>query len=274
MTVSKTIASLDNPWGCTIRGSDSAHRPSAVFQKVDRQPRTLLWLIESQDVAADAGEPLQSDVNEEIVQAVGPLCRVDRVELGWPTLRIGHCPALLIQSPPKSAKPWSWHCSAEEPNDEPRPERSWVSKDVVRSVRRHRRTQRRAKIARRCLVRATCQRLVGTSFGCLALTNSKRLWGLPSGSGKGWTPVAAMMRTFMVPFYGDSIEAARDTRDGSFYVSIRRVCENLGIALSSQLEKLKGYHWATTCVDDRQVASTSGNSENLRSCRSPRCRPG
>lgn len=65
------------------------------------------------------------------------------------------------------------------------------------SVRRHRRTQRRAKIARRCLVRATCQRLVGTSFGCLALTNFKRLWGLPSGSGKGWTPVAAMMRTFM-----------------------------------------------------------------------------
>jgi hypothetical protein len=38
---------------------------------------------------------------------------------------------------------------------------------------------------------------VGTSFGCLALANSKTVWGLPSGSAKGWTPVAAMMRIFM-----------------------------------------------------------------------------
>jgi hypothetical protein len=61
-----------------------------------------------------------------------------------------------------------------------------------------------------------------------------------------------------VPFYGDSIEAARDTQDGSFHVSIRRVCENLGIDFSSQFQKLKGYHWATTvkitvvAQDDKQ----------------------
>jgi len=56
---------------------------------------------------------------------------------------------------------------------------------VRRFGRSDRRAQRRARIARRCLVRATCQRLVGTSFGCFTLTNSKTLWGLPSGSGKG-----------------------------------------------------------------------------------------
>jgi hypothetical protein len=77
------------------------------------------------------------------------------------------------------------------------PRRSLRTVAVLRASVRHRRTQRLARIARRCLVRATCQRLVGTSFGCLALTNSQTLWGLPSGSGKGWTPVAAMTRTFM-----------------------------------------------------------------------------
>ena len=53
------------------------------------------------------------------------------------------------------------------------------------------------EFARRCLVRPTCRRLVGTSFGCLALANSETLWGRPSVSGKGWTPVTAMIRTFM-----------------------------------------------------------------------------
>jgi hypothetical protein len=48
-----------------------------------------------------------------------------------------------------------------------------------------------------------------------------------------------------VPFYGDSIEAAHDTRDGSHFVSIRRVCENLNIDFSDQLRKLKDVHWAT-----------------------------
>jgi hypothetical protein len=51
-----------------------------------------------------------------------------------------------------------------------------------------------------------------------------------------------------VPFYGDSIEASRDPRDGSFYVPIRRVCENLGITTQRQLEKLKGWHWATVSM--------------------------
>ena len=41
---------------------------------------------------ADAGEPLQGDLNEEIVQAVGPLRWEDRVELGWHPFRIGHSP--------------------------------------------------------------------------------------------------------------------------------------------------------------------------------------
>jgi hypothetical protein len=58
-------------------------------------------------------------------------------------------------------------------------------------------------IARRCLVRATFHRLLGTSFRCLALANSKTLWGLPSGSGKGWTPVAVMMRTSWPAFTGN-----------------------------------------------------------------------
>jgi hypothetical protein len=52
------------------------------------------------------------------------------------------------------------------------------------------------KSARRCLLRAIYQRLAGASFGCPALANSITLWGFPSGSGKGWMPVAAMMRTF------------------------------------------------------------------------------
>jgi hypothetical protein len=49
-----------------------------------------------------------------------------------------------------------------------------------------------------------------------------------------------------VPSYGHLIEAARDTQDGSFYVAIRRACENLGIDSDSQLQKLKDHHWATT----------------------------
>jgi hypothetical protein len=45
-----------------------------------------------------------------------------------------------------------------------------------------------------------------------------------------------------VPFYGDVIEAVRNTQDGAVYVSIRRVCENLGIAFQPQIEKLKNHH--------------------------------
>jgi hypothetical protein len=61
-----------------------------------------------------------------------------------------------------------------------------------------------------------------------------------------------------VPFHGDSIEAACDTRDGSFHVSIRPVSENLDIDFSRQLRKLKEYHWATVVImstvaqDDKQ----------------------
>jgi hypothetical protein len=48
----------------------------------------------------------------------------------------------------------------------------------------------------------------------------------------------------LVPFRGDQIEAIR-MPDGTIYVSIRRICENLGVDFSGQLQKLKGYHWAT-----------------------------
>jgi hypothetical protein len=48
-----------------------------------------------------------------------------------------------------------------------------------------------------------------------------------------------------VLYYGDPIEAARDIQDGTVYVSIRRVCENLGIDSDSHIQKLKDYHWAT-----------------------------
>jgi hypothetical protein len=61
-----------------------------------------------------------------------------------------------------------------------------------------------------------------------------------------------------VPFYDDVIEAVRDMRTGIDYVSIRRICENLGIDFGNQLKKLKDYHWATVvnittvAQDDKQ----------------------
>jgi hypothetical protein len=75
-----------------------------------------------------------------------------------------------------------------------------------------------------------------------------------------------------VPFYGDLLEAARDTQDGPVYVSIRRVCENLGIDFSGQLQKLKGCHGATVTMI--VIVAQDDKRRNLRSCRRPRCRPG
>ena len=51
-----------------------------------------------------------------------------------------------------------------------------------------------------------------------------------------------------VPSHGDSIGAGRDTQNGAIYVSIRRVRDNLGITVRGQLERLKGYHWATVTM--------------------------
>lgn len=46
-----------------------------------------------------------------------------------------------------------------------------------------------------------------------------------------------------VDFYGDELEVARDGE--VLWVSVRRVCEALGIAEQRQLQKLKGKPWAT-----------------------------
>lgn len=46
-----------------------------------------------------------------------------------------------------------------------------------------------------------------------------------------------------VNFHGDELECVRDERGVS--VSLRRVCENIGIDYSTQLAKLRGKHWAT-----------------------------
>ena len=47
-----------------------------------------------------------------------------------------------------------------------------------------------------------------------------------------------------VSFYGDTLEAAQDD-SGKVWVSIRRGCENLGLATEVQLRKLKSKPWAT-----------------------------
>ena len=56
-----------------------------------------------------------------------------------------------------------------------------------------------------------------------------------------------------VDFHGDQLEAVKD--GDKVWVSLRRCCENLGIALGSQLTKLKNKPWATvmffiTVADD------------------------
>src|SRR4051794_23687370 len=50
-------------------------------------------------------------------------------------------------------------------------------------------------------------------------------------------------RPEIVPFHGDRIEAVRD--GDTIYVAVRRICDNLGIEPGRQLQKLKGYHWAS-----------------------------
>lgn len=46
-----------------------------------------------------------------------------------------------------------------------------------------------------------------------------------------------------VPFYGETLDAVK-TADGKVWVSLRRCCENLGLAMEVQLRKLKGKAWA------------------------------
>ncbi|HEX4606916.1 MAG TPA: phage antirepressor N-terminal domain-containing protein [Urbifossiella sp.] len=45
-----------------------------------------------------------------------------------------------------------------------------------------------------------------------------------------------------VEFHGDTLEAVE--QDGKVWVSLRRCCENLGLAMEGQLAKLKGKGWA------------------------------
>lgn len=45
-----------------------------------------------------------------------------------------------------------------------------------------------------------------------------------------------------VPFHGDELEAVAE--DGKVWVGLRKLCENLGVDMSSQLKKLRGESWA------------------------------
>lgn len=63
-----------------------------------------------------------------------------------------------------------------------------------------------------------------------------------------------------IPFHGDTLEAVQ--RDGKVWVSVKRVCESLGIDLKSQHRKLQSCSWAvmvimTTTAPDGQMYETS-----------------
>ena len=69
------------------------------------------------------------------------------------------------------------------------------------------------------------------------------------------------MHLEIIPFHDDQIEAIRGA-DGKPYVSVKRICENLGIAFSRQLQKLKAAHWASVIemVTDDTRGSTRSHS--------------
>lgn len=50
-----------------------------------------------------------------------------------------------------------------------------------------------------------------------------------------------------VPFYDNSIEAVR-ADDGTIMVSLKRVCESLGVSMQGQHEKLSKCEWATVKI--------------------------
>ena len=63
-----------------------------------------------------------------------------------------------------------------------------------------------------------------------------------------------------VPFRGDEIECVQDV-DG-VHVSIRRVCDGLGVSVQGQLARLRGERWATikmilTVADDGKTRETA-----------------
>lgn len=55
-----------------------------------------------------------------------------------------------------------------------------------------------------------------------------------------------------IPFHGDTLEVAQ-TDDGKVWISLKGVCESLGIALTPQLRKLRGYKWARLTTMIAQV---------------------
>jgi P22_AR N-terminal domain len=63
-----------------------------------------------------------------------------------------------------------------------------------------------------------------------------------------------------VPFHGDSLDAVQ-TDDGKILVSIRRICDSLGIATQRQLEKLKRSRWA--CVTIMVTHDETGRRQEL-----------
>jgi hypothetical protein len=78
---------------------------------------------------------------------------------------------------------------------------------------------------------------VGTSFGRLALANSNTLRGVPSGSSKGWTPVAAMMRTSMAAVPGQQTQPT--CRERVLVVLLRVARIIVGMTVTEILAQLK-----------------------------------
>ncbi len=61
-----------------------------------------------------------------------------------------------------------------------------------------------------------------------------------------------------VDFHGDVIEATRDD-GGNIWVSLRRCCENLGIAVQAQHRKLTGKPWA--CITEMVIHDVTGRQQ-------------
>lgn len=79
-----------------------------------------------------------------------------------------------------------------------------------------------------------------------------------------------MLSVVEVPFHGEALHAVQDEA-GEVWVSIRRVCEVLGVSVQGQLAKLAGEHWAT--VKEILMVAADG-SEREVSCVSLDSLPG
>ncbi|AMV25457.1 hypothetical protein VT84_13750 [Gemmata sp. SH-PL17] len=63
-----------------------------------------------------------------------------------------------------------------------------------------------------------------------------------------------------IQFHGDELEAVA-LDGGNFRTSLRRICENIGLAFSAQLQKLKKKSWA--CVSEIDTHDTSGRVQSM-----------